>query len=828
MTGRSEQPDATLDEIYSTIQRSPKSEWPKLVERHAGNDPAIAATLSALLGLTPAENDPERVAHFRILGRLGRGGMGVVYKAEDEKLRRIVALKVQWDNAEGPERKRRFLREARSAASVAHANVAAVYEVDEAEGRAYIAMELVEGERLRDWLRRGPIDVDAARGLALQIARGLAAAHDKGIVHRDLKPENVMITSSGVVKLLDFGLAKATRTAEDVAAETLVTTHTGRILGTLEYMSPEQAMGKPVDARSDVFSFGVLLYEMLCGKRPFAGDSDAELVASILRDAAPLLTESGAQVDAVTDALVRKCLEKIPPDRFANAGEILEALSGTSPSHSRPGTTAPITPKTDDPAFRLSIAEWPSAAPTERVQRAGDSMAQPAASESQPAQRRRWRKAMPVAIASVIGFALVVGGLATRVPRAACSVGTYSCDGQQPQACNGSGAWQNVGSPCSGTTPACVKGGCMPCTPTSVGCYGTQPRTCDSTGTWHASGSACDGTTPYCANGMCTAVPPSCAPGGAGMSNCGAPSESCCTSLEVAGGTYYRSYNRAPDGGLTTAADGGATWLADPATVSGFRLDKYEVTVGRFRQFVGAWKGGSGYVPPAGSGKHAHLNGGRGLANSGAPGTYETGWVAADDSNIELTNTKLGPAPEATWTNSEGTQENLPINFVNWYEAYAFCIWDGGFLPSESEWEYAAAGGSQQRKYPWGATPPGTGSQYAIYGDLYVSGGPWVPGANVAVSNIARVGTATQGAGVWGQLDLSGNVNEWNLDEFVHYVEPCADCAYLSRGGQRVVKGGDYGLAESYLLPRSRLGNPPTTRNGVIGFRCARIPAGGT
>ena len=187
------------------------------------------------------------------------------------------------------------------------------------------------------------------------------------------------------------------------------------------------------------------------------------------------------------------------------------------------------------------------------------------------------------------------------------------------------------------------------------------------------------------------------------MTNCGAASEGCCTSLEVPGGMYYRTYTNSGDGG---------TGEANPASVSGFVLDKYEVTVGRFRQFVAAWNNGAGYAPPAGSGKHTYLNGGQGLANSGSPGTYEPGWVVADDSNIAPTSANLACSPDyATWTTSAGSNENRPINCVNWYEACAFCIWDGGFLPSEAEWEYAAAAGSQQRKFPWGNVAPGTSTQ---------------------------------------------------------------------------------------------------------------------
>ena len=304
------------------------------------------------------------------------------------------------------------------------------------------------------------------------------------------------------------------------------------------------------------------------------------------------------------------------------------------------------------------------------------------------------------------------------------------------------------------------------------------------------------------------------------MTTCGGGSASCCSSLEVAGGTYSRTY---------TNSGSGPTGTADSASVSNFRLDEYEVTVGRFRQFVTAWNGGSGWLPTQGSGKHTHLNGGQGLANSGSAGTYETGWDATDWNNttdIDPTNTNLAScAPYSTWTNTAGSQENLPINCVNWWESYAFCIWDGGFLPSEAEWEYAAAGGSQEREYPWGSTAPGTacpgtGCQYAIYNCDYPNGS----GSCSGVTNLAPVGTATLGAGVWGQLDLAGNVWEWNLDWYATYVDPCTDCAYLTTASNRVLRGGYFNNPASYLLPPPRYDDAPAFRSSGIGFRCARTP----
>jgi sulfatase modifying factor 1 len=277
-----------------------------------------------------------------------------------------------------------------------------------------------------------------------------------------------------------------------------------------------------------------------------------------------------------------------------------------------------------------------------------------------------------------------------------------------------------------------------------------------------------------------------------------------------------------------TNSGSGSTGTADPATVSGFRLDKYLVTVGRFRQFVNAWNNGAGYTPPAKSGKHTHLNGGLGLAvgpNVNAGQTYEPGWATSDNGNIAPTNTNLACQSGGydTWTTSRSSQENLPINCVTWPETYAFCIWDGGFLPRDAEWEYAAAGGSQQREYPWGSTAPTAApNKYAIYGCLYPSGS----GGCTGVTNIARVGTATLGAGLWGQLDLVGEVWTWNLDWYGDgsYTNPCTDCANLTPSFFRPVRSGNFLGATLDSRPPGRGCLTPMYRGSDDGFRCARTP----
>jgi formylglycine-generating enzyme required for sulfatase activity len=303
----------------------------------------------------------------------------------------------------------------------------------------------------------------------------------------------------------------------------------------------------------------------------------------------------------------------------------------------------------------------------------------------------------------------------------------------------------------------------------------------------------------------------SCAAGGAGLTNCGgAGNESCCTSLPVTGGTFHRAYTR---------TDAGVSQQASPATVSSFRLDKYEVTVGRFRQFVSAWGAGTAFPPATGSGKHGHLNGGAGLAST-VDGGYEPGWAAADSARAAPTVTELGSCGgNSTWTSTVGEKDNRPINCVTWFEAAAFCVWDGGFLPSEAEWGYAAAGGSEERRYPWGGADPGSANQYAITGCWFG------PGAcSDDTRNIAPVGSAPAGAGRWGQLDLAGNVFEWNLDGYYDYATPCADCADVFDTFDRVFRGGAFTGAPFDLEASYRLFNLPTRRIETVGFRCARKP----
>ena len=428
-----------------------------------------------------------------------------------------------------------------------------------------------------------------------------------------------------------------------------------------------------------------------------------------------------------------------------------------------------------------------------------------------------------------------VGGTDTNAGAASCqgqcAPGETQCrTGTQPQTCDATGGWADAKA-CANQT--CIEGTCTgSCAPGQSDCDGAQPLTCGSNGQWQNYGAACSGATPYCVPATgCSPTPASCQTSGAGTTNCGSASEGCCTSPEVTGGTFYRTYNQQAS---TTAPSGAWPDLANPATVSSFRLDKYLVTVGRFRQFVAAWNGGSGWMALVGSGKHTHLNGGQGLVSSGATSAdggvaYETGWRSIYDGFVDPTDANLNCATGyATWTPSAAASESLPITCVNWYEAYAFCIWDGGFLPSDAEWEYAAVGGSQQLLFPWGSKAPGSGNQYAIYGSG--SGSCYYPTGALAkctgVANIAPGGTATLGAGRWGQLDLVGDTWEWGLDWYgSSYIDPCTDCAYLVDTQDNSYRGGSFTDSVLNLLPPdSWSGTPSSTRADYMGFRCARTP----
>jgi serine/threonine protein kinase len=309
-----------------------------------------------------------RLGPYRIVDALGAGGMGEVYRAEDSRLGRQVAIKVLPEMFSGdPERMARFEREARLLASLTHPNIAAIHGLEEADGKRFIVMELVEGETLAERIAQGALPLDESLEVCRQIGEGLEAAHERGVIHRDLKPANIKITPDCKVKILDFGLAKAfqgeTPAADASKSPTLTDqmTRAGVILGTAAYMSPEQAKGKPVDKRTDIWAFGCILFECLTGGRAFAGDSVTETLASVLKGE-PAWNDLPASTPTITRLLLRQCLQRDPARRLRDIADarfqIAETLTieGAIAAPDQPGRRSGLQGKTSWALAALGFA----------------------------------------------------------------------------------------------------------------------------------------------------------------------------------------------------------------------------------------------------------------------------------------------------------------------------------------------------------------------------------------------------------------------------------------------------------------------------------------
>lgn len=335
----------------------------------------------------------------------------------------------------------------------------------------------------------------------------------------------------------------------------------------------------------------------------------------------------------------------------------------------------------------------------------------------------------------------------------------------------------------------------------TIGCSGSVSDA--PTGAGGGTGGSAGGS----GGGGVSGLRPSCvglAPG------CGPASEDCCLSLPVPAGTFLRGYDS------VTYTD-----QSHPASLSNYRLDKYEATVGRFRAFVAAWL--AGWRPMPGAGKHAHLNNGMGLATVDGAG-HEPGWDSDWESNMPSTredwNARLScDSVFQTWTVDASSNEGRAIDCLNWFEASAFCIWDSGFLPSEAEWNYAAAAGNEQRVFPWSepSNDAAIDCNHANYrGD---------DGALCAVGGISAVGSQSPaGDAKYGQADLTGNVTEWTLDWYADYSADCRDCSNSVAGVMRVLHGGAFGSGTSFQLVSNRDAAGPKGRASSFGVRCARTP----
>ena len=284
------------------------------------------------------------VGHYRVLEKIGAGGMGEVFRARDERLGRDVALKlIRPASSDNPDHLHRFEHEARAAAALNHPNIVAIYDVGFDGANPYIVSELLEGKTLRQRLVEGPVPIRAATAYALQIAQGLIAAHERRIVHRDLKPENLFITNDDRIKILDFGVAKFQPSAENRGIESLTTiTKHGSVIGTVAYMAPEQLRGKTVDHRSDIFSFGAILYEMLTGIRAFKGETEVDTMTAVLREEPANSNMDQAAIPVLYQEIVRHCVEKEPDNRFQSAKDLAFALQTISGSSSVKTSDMPV------------------------------------------------------------------------------------------------------------------------------------------------------------------------------------------------------------------------------------------------------------------------------------------------------------------------------------------------------------------------------------------------------------------------------------------------------------------------------------------------------
>ena len=341
-----------IEELFHLASERPASEWEAFLKEACREDARLYREVALLLDQSVTgpmdqpvmqmagsllndspENhwaDGARVGTYEILGRIGAGGMGEVYKARDTRLKRIVAIKVMRDCNAGEQERLRFLQEARAASALSHPNIVQIYELGSIARCDYIVMEFIEGQTLAQRMAAGALGVHEVLDYAGQIAAALAAAHATRIVHRDIKPANIIVTGEGVLKILDFGLAKIeyviSPTDNTVTAGPVTNANT--IMGTAAYMSPEQAEGKAVDARSDIFSTGATLYEMFCGRRAFDGDSAMNVLSKVLRESPPQLRTLRPEIPKEAERIVAKCLEKDPQARYETGSELLRDLKG--------------------------------------------------------------------------------------------------------------------------------------------------------------------------------------------------------------------------------------------------------------------------------------------------------------------------------------------------------------------------------------------------------------------------------------------------------------------------------------------------------------------
>lgn len=382
-----------------------------------------------------------------------------------------------------------------------------------------------------------------------------------------------------------------------------------------------------------------------------------------------------------------------------------------------------------------------------------------------------------------------------------CVANSYHCAADTLQRCAADGSGYTFVAQCNAGSCSASTGVCLACVVGARDCSGNQARLCDSAGQWQVS-ETCGGTKPICAEGLCQPNPPSCT----GLAaNCGASSaSSCCGTREVEAQSFLRSYDGVLYPDSSYAAQISSVWL-----------DRYEVTVGRFRKFVDAGGGLKSTAPAAGAGAHPKI------AGSGWMGSFN-GELSSNTSALKAA---LACNALATWSDAAAGNETRPINCVTWFEAFAFCAWDGGRLPTEAEWNAMASGGSEQRVYPW-STPPSSTTLSASHASYWLNAGSTcmgdgVPGCTLA--DLIFVGSKPLGNGRWGHADAAGNVAEWTRDSFKNPYSStsCVDCAELS-GATRTIRGGSFFGQQAQLPAAARGFAAGDQRFFSVGFRCAR------
>jgi len=376
-----------VKEIFYEALRRPGAEREAFLEEICSGDPHLRIEIESLLislneaktfleepvVLTSAGTGPcwqypndHVISHYRILEPIGIGGMGEVYLAEDEKLRRRVALKVLSSEAVGSiDRLHRFEREALAVSALNHPNILTLFEFDSVDGVNLLASEYVKGSTLRDKLRDGPLELREAIDIAIQVASALHAAHSAGVIHRDIKPENIMIRDDGYVKVLDFGLAKLTgdmQTLENTLSHARAFSTPGLLMGTATYMSPEQARSAPIDLRTDIFSFGIVVYEMLAGVAPFTGEVTTDVIAEVIQKEPQRVRVHNPTVPDELDEIVIKCLRKDRLERYQTVADLLADLKAVSSGNASVRVSEEV-----DTLTKIAVPEEPDPAATSTI-----------------------------------------------------------------------------------------------------------------------------------------------------------------------------------------------------------------------------------------------------------------------------------------------------------------------------------------------------------------------------------------------------------------------------------------------------------------------------